>query len=272
MAPKVVTFGEMSDQWLDAKGVEWKPTYRRAQAQRLRDYALPKIGKLAVAAVKVEHVTEVLDQLWSSHPNSASLLRMQLEQILDFSKIKGYRDGDNPARWKGHLKHVYGKVTKLRAVKRKAMGKEEHHAAMDYRGIGAFMAKIRGIDNDVTVAALEFTILTAARTSETVGAVWDEIDLDARTWVIPAARMGKNGKEQRIPLSDRAVAILGRMAEIRIDSRVFPGLGQWAMLPILQGRLGCLDLTVHGFRSSFRDWAGEQTNFPRELAEAALAH
>jgi len=225
-----------------------------------------------VAAVKVEHVTEVLDQLWSSHPNSASLLRMQLEQILDFSKIKGYRDGDNPARWKGHLKHVYGKVTKLRAVKRKAMGKEEHHAAMDYRGIGAFMAKIRGIDNDVTVAALEFTILTAARTSETVGAVWDEIDLDARTWVIPAARMGKNGKEQRIPLSDRAVAILGRMAEIRIDSRVFPGLGQWAMLPILQGRLGCLDLTVHGFRSSFRDWAGEQTNFPRELAEAALAH
>src|SRR5260370_6209271 len=134
------------------------------------------------------------------------------------------------------------------------------------------MAEQRAIDDDVTAAALEFTILTAARTSEVVGAVWKEVDFDARTWTIPAARMGKNGKEQRIPLSDRAAAILKTMAEIRIDSRVFPGLGQWAMLPLLQRRLKHPNFTVHGFRSSFRDWAGEQTNFPRELAEAALAH
>src|SRR5260370_33163337 len=134
------------------------------------------------------------------------------------------------------------------------------------------MAEQRAIDDDVTAAALEFTILTAARTSEVVGAVWKEVDFDARRCTIPAARMGKKGKEQRIPLSDRAAAILKTMAEIRIDSRVFPGLGQWAMLPLLQRRLKHPNFTVHGFRSSFRDWAGEQTNFPRELAEAALEH
>ena len=267
---KIVTFDEVSDRWLAAKGVEWRPTYVRAQAQRLRDYASPVVGKLPMRDVTVEHVTAVLDKVWSRHPNTAALLRAQLEQVFNFAKIKGHREGENPARWEDHLKHVFGKTAKLRAAKRKAAGKSEHHAAMDYRKVAAFVGELRALPDDVVATALEFTILTAARTGEVVRATWDEIDLDDRTWTVPAAHMGKNGKEQRVPLSDRAVAILKTMAAIRIDDQVFPGLLSQSMLRLLQKKHSAL--TVHGFRSSFRDWVGETTAFPREIAEKALAH
>jgi integrase len=265
---RFMTFDEVADQWLDAKALEWKPTYRRAQRARLRDHASPIVGKLAVRAISVEHVTAILDPIWLSHPNSASLLRMQIEQILDFAKIKGHREGENPARWV-NLKHVYGKTAKLRMAKRTAGGKGVHHAALSYKLIAAFMAELHALPERVDAWALEFTILTAARTGEVVGAMWNEIDLDARTWTIPAGRM-KAGKEHRVPLSDPAVAILKRVAEIQVDGRVFPGLASRGMFRLLQQNHAAL--TVHGFRSSFRDWAGEETNFAREIAEAALAH
>ncbi len=269
---RVVTFGEAADQWFDARSTEWKPTYQRAQRARLRDYVTPVVGKLAVRDVKVEHVTDILGSLWQSHPNTGALVRMQLEAVLDYAKVSGWRDGENPARWAGHLKFLFGKTAKLRKAKREAEGRAAHHEALPWREVSAFMGELRALPEDVAALALEFTILTAARTGETVGATWGEVDLAKRTWTIPARRMGKGKKEHRVPLSGAAVAVLERMAAIRVDDRIFPHLVLGAMLRLLNGRLKREALTVHGFRSSFRDWAAEETSFPRELAEVALSH
>ena len=268
---KVVTFEQAADRWLDAKSPEWRPSYQRAQRARLRDYVTPVVGSLAVREVKVEHVTDILGSLWQSHPNTGALVRMQLEAVLDYAKVSGWRDGENPARWAGHLKFLFGKTSKLRKAKREAEGRAEHHEALPWRDVGAFMAELRALPEDVAVLALEFTILTAARTGETVGATWPEVDLAKKTWMVPAGRM-KAKKTHRVPLTDRAVEILKRMASIRVDDRVFPHLALGAMLRLLQGPLKRPALSVHGFRSSFRDWVGNETSFPRELAEAALAH
>jgi integrase len=267
---ELATFGEEADRWLDAKAAEWGPTYQRAQRARLRDHVLPRVGKMAVRDVGVAHVTGVLDGLWQSRPNTAALVRMQLEAILDFAKVRGHREGENPARWSGHLRHVLGKTTALRAVKRQAEGKGEHHAALPYRDVGAFVAELRALPDDVAAWALEFCILTAGRTGEIVGTRWDEIDFNAKTWTVPPSRM-KSGKEHRVPLSEPAVTILKKAAEVRTGDRVFP-VADAAMLRLLRGRLGRARLTVHGFRSTFRDWCGECTAFPREVAEMCLAH
>jgi integrase len=265
--PRLVTFDEVADQWLSVKGVEWPASYARAQTQRLRDYASPIIGKLPVRTVTVEHVTTILDRLWKSHPNTASLLRAQVERVLDMARAKGLRDAENPARL-ANLKHVYATTAKLRKAKRASAGKGEHHAAMSYKQVGAFMGELRALPDDIAAWALEFCILTAARTGEVVHARWDEIDLAERTWTIPAERM-KARKEHRVPLADRAIAILKKAAEVRTGDRVFP-VTDAAMLRLLHGRRP--HLTTHGFRSTFRDWAGESTAFPREVAEHALAH
>jgi integrase len=187
--------------------------------------------------------------------------------VLDWATVRGYRKGENPARWRSHLDKLLPTRAKIQKVK--------HHPALPYAEIGAFMEALRGQEG-IAARALEFLILTAARTGEIIGAQWDEVDLDERVWVIPEARM-KAGREHRVPLSGPALAILKKMNEMRESDFVFPGgrkgkpLSNMAMLAVLK-RMGRDDLTAHGFRSTFRDWAAERTNFPREVVEMASAH
>ncbi len=220
------------------------------------------------------HVTKILRPIWTTKAETAARVRGRIETVLDYAKVQGWRTGENPARWKGHLENVLparGKVAKV-----------EHHAALPWKEIGAFMAELKQQDG-MAALALRFTILTAARTSEVIGAPWDEIDLTAGLWTVPPERM-KGGKEHRVPLTEAPLATLRQAAEGREgddpNAPVFPGgkgarsatgLSNMSMLALLR-RMGRSDLTVHGFRSTFRDWAAEATGYPRELAEAALAH
>jgi len=187
--------------------------------------------------------------------------------VLDWAKVRGYRTGENPARWRGHLDHLLPAKAKVRKV--------EHHAALSYARIGAFLAALRK-QNGIAARALEFLVLTATRTGETLGATWDEVDMGAKLWTIPAGRM-KAGKEHRVPLSDAALGVLQQMHDIRHGDYVFPGgrdhrpLSEMSLLMLLR-RMGHGDITAHGFRSTFRDWAAERTTFAREVAEMALAH
>lgn len=200
-------------------------------------------------------------------PETASRVRGRIESILDWATARGYRDGENPARWRGHLDNLLPARARVRRV--------EHHAALPYVEIGAFMAGLRAQDG-VSARALEFAILTAARTGEVIGARWGEINIIDKLWTIPAERI-KGGREHRVPLSAPALAIVEKMAMIRSGEFVFPGgkegrpLSNMAFLMLLR-RMNHDDLTAHGFRSSFRDWAAERTNFPSEVAEMALAH
>ena len=208
----------------------------------------------------------MLEPIWTTTPETASRTRQRIEAVLNWATARGYRAGDNPARWRGHLDKLLPKPRKLKRV--------QHHPALPYADLPQFMAELRG-NNSVNARALEFTILTASRTGEVINASWNEIDLRAKTWTIPAERM-KAGKEHKVPLCDRALAILSSLPRERDNPFVFIGgdtgkpLRSVAMLEVLKAMRP--DLTVHGFRSSFRDWASEQTNHPREAAEAALAH
>jgi integrase len=193
-------------------------------------------------------------------------VRGRIEAVLSWAKVRGYRQGENPAQWRGHLDQLLPSKRKIRRV--------EHHAALPYREIGTLIAKLRD-ETSIQARAVEFLILTATRRGETLGARWDEIDLDQRMWTIPAGRM-KAAREHRVPLSARAIAILKEMANFHLNEFVFPGTKQGRSLSrgtpeTLLRRLN-VDVTSHGFRSSFRDWAAEVTNFPREAAELALAH
>jgi integrase len=220
-----------------------------------------------VQAVDVGFVMKVIEPIWAIKPETASRVRGRIESVLDWATARGYRQGENPARWRGHLENLLPKKSKVRRV--------EHHAALPYAEIAAFMAELRQQEG-VAAHALEFAILTAARTGEVIGAKWDEIDPGERLWTVPADRM-KAGKEHRVPLSDPALAILEGMRKIRQGDHIFPGgkagrpISNMAMLMLLR-RMGRGDLTAHGFRSSFRDWAAERTTFPAEVAEMALAH
>jgi integrase len=192
-------------------------------------------------------------------------VRGRIESILDWATARGFRQGENPARWRGHLENLLPKRSKVQRV--------EHHAALPYVELGAFMGQLRPQEG-VAARALEFAILTAARTGEVIGARWKEFDLAARLWTVPAERM-KAGKEHRVPLSDAAVAILEELAAIRQDDFVFPGSRAGrpiSNMTMTLRRMGRGELTVHGFRSSFRDWAAERTGFPADVAEMALAH
>jgi integrase len=204
--------------------------------------------------------------MWISRPKNADRMRGRLEAVLDAARAGGHRVGENPARWRGHLEHLLPRPPKL------ARG---HHAAMAYQDLPIFMARLRR-DENIGARALEFCILTAARTGETLGARWSEIDQTAKVWVIPAARM-KSAREHRVPLSDRAMAILERLAPLRTCEFIFSNprrpkhLSHVVMQKVLE-RMEAKGVTTHGFRSTFRDWAGNETHFPREIAEAALAH
>ncbi len=267
-APVVVpTFGEEADDFIVAMGPQFRNAKHLDQwKMTLKVYAAPLRTK-RVDEVSTADVLEVLKPIWLTKPETAARLRGRIERVLDAAKVRGHRSGENPALWRGHLDKLLPKRRKLT---------RGHHAAMPYGDVAAFVADLRKREA-MAARALEFTILTAARSGETFGATWKEIDLDAALWTVPAERM-KAGREHRVPLTPRAVEILNELAGLGAgpDAYVFPGqregrpLSTMAMDMIL--RRMKVDITVHGFRSSFRDWAGEETPFPRDVAEAALAH
>ena len=265
---KTLSFAECAERYIMAHRDSWKNTKHAGQwSATLEAYVFPTIGNLPVASIDTALVTKTLESIWTAKPQTASRVRGRIESILDWATARGYRQGENPARWRGHLETLLPKTGKLSRV--------EHHAALRYVEIGGFMAELRHQDG-VSARALEFAILTAARTGEVLGARWDEINLAEKLWTIPPSRM-KRGEEHRIPLPQRALGILEEMRIVRRGELVFPGrrpgrpLSHQAMLRVL-ATMKRTDLTAHGFRSTFRDWAAECTNFPREVCEVALAH
>jgi integrase len=259
-AAKAITFKECAAAYVKAHRVSWRNAKHQGQWERtLATYAEPVIGALPVAVVDTALVTKILDPLWARAPETASRLRGRIEAVLDWAKVRGYRDGENPARWRGHLNKLLPKKPKI----------QKHLNALPYAELPNFMATLRE-KPDASARALEFTVLMAARTGEVIGATWDEIK--DGVWTIPAERM-KAGKEHRVPLSDRALAILGPRGEGFLFPGARPGypLSQMTMLMLL-ARMGRSDLTTHGFRATFKTWATEQTNFAPHIVEAALAH
>jgi integrase len=267
-AAKSMTFTACAEGYITAHKAAWRNAKHRDQwSNTLSTYVEPVFGALPVQVVDTALVMKAIEPIWAEKPETASRVRGRIEAILDWATVRGYRQGENPARWRGHLDKLLPKKSKVRRV--------EHHPALPYAEIVAFMVELRQ-QQGVAARALEFAILTAARTGEVIGAHWDEFDLIERLWTVPAERM-KAGKVHRVPLPDAALAIVEKMAEIRHSDFVFSGgkaarpLSNMAFLMLLR-RLGRGDLTAHGFRSSFRDWAAERTGFPPEVAEMALAH
>jgi integrase len=267
-ATKSVTFDACASAYIGAHKAGWhNPKHQDQWRNTLKTYASPVFGELPVQAIDVGLVMKVLEPIWHDKAETASRLRGRMEAVLDWATVRGYRSGENPARWRGHLDKLLPARGKVRKV--------EHYAALPYREVPAFM---RGLHDQEGIAAraLEFLILIAARTGEVIGARWDEFDLDERLWLIPAARM-KAGREHRVPLSGPAAAVIRNLEKLRVGEFVFPGrkftkpLSNMAMLKVLE-RMDRAELTVHGFRSTFRDWVVEQTNTPGEVAEMALAH
>jgi integrase len=268
---KAITFKQCAEAYINAHRAGWRDGKHAGQWRAtLSTYAYPIIGALSVQEVDTSLVLKVLEPIWATKPQTANRLRGRLENVLDFAKVRGYRSGENPARWRGHLAKLLPACSKVRQVK--------HHSALPYSELPDFLVALRG-QNSIAARALEFTILTAARTGESIGATWDEIHWTDTVWIIPSRRM-KGGKEHRVPLCERALTILREMKsaeDTNASQFVFSGgkpgrpLSNMAFLMLLR-RMGRGDLTVHGFRSSFRDWAAERTNFPSEVAEMALAH
>jgi len=272
-AAKKLTFDQCVASYLAAHRPKWRSIRHSQQWERtLRGYASPIIGRLPVASVDTALVMKVLEQsaedgqpLWQAKPETASRLRGRIEAVLSWATVRGYRSGDNPARWTGYLAKLLPSRRELRAT--------VHHPALPYQEIGTFMASVRAQEG-VIARAFEFLVLTAARRQEVLGARWTEFDFEQRIWSRPAGRM-KGGVAHRVPLSGRALAIVQEMWSLRQNEFVFPGqrgvLAPSNFFKFLKG-LGRSDITSHGFRSTFRDWAGEQTNFAREICEDALAH
>ncbi len=264
------TFREVAALYVAAHQDGWRNAKHRAQwTSTLDTYAHSVLGTLPVGKVAVGDVLRVLEPMWKATPETASRLRGRIEAVLDYATARSWRTGDNPARWKGHLDNLLSKRSKAAAVK--------HHAALPWGECPAFMLALAG-QKGMAAMALRFTILTAARTSEVTGATWGEVDLAAKVWTVPGPRM-KAGRDHRVPLSPAALAALRPLhtKDARPADPVFPGsksgagLSNMAMTAVLR-RMERGDLTVHGFRSSFRDWCAEATAHPREIAEAALAH
>ncbi len=260
---KAVSFKSVAEAYIAANEASWgNDKHRQQWRNTLSTYVYPVIGDLSVGDVATGHVLEIIEPLWKSKPETASRVRGRIETVLDAAKARGYRKGENPACWRGHIAQI------LPARSRLTRG---HHKAMPYTDIPAFLTHLRA-KQAVAALALEFTILTAARTGEVIGATWNEIDLGKAIWTIPATRM-KAGREHRVPLSDRAIEILRSLKSLS-QGHVFIGnkskMSSMAMAMLLR-RMGH-DATVHGFRSAFRDWAAECTAFPHEVCEMALAH
>jgi integrase len=255
---RMKTFAECADEYIKAKVTDTamrNDKHRKQWRESLEQYAFPAIGDLPVASIDTPLVLKVLQPIWDRIPETASRLRGRIERILAFATVREYRRGDNPARWRGHLKEMFAERSK-----------QQHLAALPFDQLPAFMAELRNTDT-VAARALEFTILTAARRGEVINAVWSEIDLDAKAWTVPAERM-KAGEEHVVPLSDRAVEIL--KSAPGSEGRIFAisSTAMWSLTKAMAGR----EYTVHGFRSTFRDWAGDRTAYPHDVIEFALAH
>ena len=267
-AARALTFGQAADRYIEAHESAWKNAKHSYQwRQTIDTYAKPVVGDLPIGAVDTDLVLRVLEPIWATKTETATRLRGRMEKILDWAKALKHRDGDNPAAWRGNLDALLADPNKITPV--------VNHPALPYAEIGAFMAELRALPS-VSPLSTEFIILTAVRTGEALGARWSEIDMEARVWVCPAVRM-KMGKEHRVPLSDAAMAVLTKARALGGGDFVFPGRkpgtqqSNMSCLALLR-RMGRTDIVVHGFRSTFRDWAAEQTAFPREVAEMALAH
>ncbi|MEY4966567.1 MAG: hypothetical protein RL274_2150 [Pseudomonadota bacterium] len=261
-----ITFRSAAESYIEAHGPTWKNKAHAAQwPASLELYVYDTLGAVAVGAIDTGLILKTLEPIWRTKPETASRIRGRIELVLDWAAARGYRSRENPARWRGHLDKLLPAKSKVRPI--------VHHPALAYREIPKFMKALRARDG-VGSRCLEFTVLTGARTAEAINATWNEIDLKLRLWTIPGARM-KGGREHRVPLSDRAMAILKKLPRegkfVFIGAREKMPLSNMAMLKVLKS-MGRNDLTVHGFRSTFRDWAAEQTNFPRDVAEMAIAH
>jgi integrase len=268
-AANSITFKECTAGYLAAHRTAWRSEKHATQWESsVASYAYPILGPLPVADIDVGLIMRVLGPLWSRAPETASRVRGRIESVLDWATAQNYRQGDNPARWKGNIAHLLPKRSKAAPV--------QHHPALAYREMGQFMAELRQQSN-IIAPALEFLILTATRMGETRGARWAEIDWDERLWTIPSGRT-KGHREHRVPLSEAAMAVLERQRTRAQGDFVFPGLKPGTPLSgsamgwLMAERMNRRDITVHGFRSAFRDWAAEQTAFPREVAEMALGH
>jgi integrase len=270
-AAKAITFGEVAATYVGSHKAGWRSAKHAAQWEpTLRRHAAP-IMSLPVQSVDTALVLKVLEPIWTTRPETASRLRGRIESVLDFAKVRDFRNGENPARWRGHLDKLLPARSKVRKVK--------HHSALPYAELPVFLASLREQEG-VAARALEFAILTAARTGEALGARWNEIDLLDKVWRVPASRM-KAQREHRVPLPPRALVILGEIRAVRhgdnADAFVFPGgkagkpLSNMAFLMLFR-RMGRGDLTAHGFRATFKTWASECTGFQNEIVEAALAH
>jgi integrase len=264
---KAITFKDACARYIAANRSGWKNIKHAAQWEAtLKAYAYPIIGNLPVQAIDTALVMAVLDPIWSMKPETASRVRGRIESVIGAAKARGEFKGENPATWKGHLDKLLPKTSKVRKV--------ENHAALPYADLPAFMMDLREREG-IAAAAMEFLILTAARTGEVLGATWDELDLRKSVWTIPGERM-KNGKEHQVPLSAPAIAVLERMSKLTNGEYVFFGqssgrpLSNMALLVLLR-RMKRTDITSHGFRSTFRDWAAER-GYQDPVAEAALAH
>jgi integrase len=271
-AAKAITFKQCAESYIASHSAGWRNAKHRYQWPATLDaYVYPAIGALPVQVVDTALVHKVLEPIWTAKPETASRVRQRIENILGFAKVCGYRDGENPARWRGHLDNLLPARSKVRDVK--------HLAALPYVELPAFLVNLRS--REATAArALEFLVLTAARTGEVIGARWNEIDLLDKIWTVPAGRM-KAHREHRVPLSGPALAILQNMRAARDDDDgnafVFPGpkpgrpLSNMALLMLLR-RMERAALTVHGFRATFKTWASERTAVQNEIVEASLAH
>ena len=261
-----ITFDAACRAYIDARGDEWRNAKHRQQWENtLATYAAPVMGRLLVQDIEKEHVLLILRPIWKTKTETATRLRGRIEAVLDWATANGHRDGLNPARWRGHLSELLAKPDKIAKV--------EHHPALPIGEVGAFMADLRQREG-MSARALEFAILTAARSGEVRGATWAEFDVDAGIWQVPAERM-KAGKAHRVPLSAQALALLAALPRIEGTALVFfaPRGGQLSdmSLTAVTRRMG-VAAVPHGFRSTFRDWAAERTAFPAEMAELALAH
>jgi integrase len=271
-AAKAVTFKQCAENYIKSHRAGWRNVKHAAQWEAtLVTYAGPTLGGLPVQAIDTALVLKVLEPIWTAKPETAGRVRGRIESILDWAKARAYREGENPARWRGHLDKLLPAQSKVRKV--------QHHAALPYGELPGFLAALREQEG-IAACALEFAILTAARTGETIEARWSEIDLLDKTWTVPAERM-KAGKEHRVPLSARALAILEEMQTARhahdpkgyvfLGGKPGKALSNMAFLMLLR-RMDRDDLTAHGFRATFKTWASERTSAQNEIVEAALAH
>lgn len=263
---KLKTFEECAEEFVSTHETAWKnPKHRQQWRNTLANYVYPKIGRLAVQDVGLTHVMAILEPIWQTKTETAKRVRGRLEDVLDWAITREYRSGPNPAQWRGYLDKLLPSPGKV--------GKRKHFAALPFAEMGAFMARLRTMDG-VGARALEFAILTAARSGEVRGATWAEIDLEGRVWTIPAERM-KAGKEHRVPLSGAAIALLAALPHMAGTDLVFASskgtpLSDMTLTALLR-RMEA-KATAHGFRSTFRDWASELTDYPHDVCEMALAH